>query len=57
MNRLGTHQKCQNGDDGCTGPGCRKFTGKTKRKQNWLRPKPNQHEGTRIVATQTTRRK
>lgn len=46
MNIAGRHGKCQNGEN-CTGPGCRAHTGKTARKQNWKRPKPNQHEGTR----------
>lgn len=46
MNVQGTHQRCQEGD-ACHGPGCRKHTGKTKRKANWGRPKFNKHEGTR----------
>ena len=49
MNIHGRHQKCQEGDN-CTGAGCRISTGKTKRKANWKRPKPNQHEGTRASA-------
>ena len=57
MNTKGTHSRCQNGDDGCTGPGCRKQTGKTARKQNWKRPKPNQHEGSRMVAAETGRKR
>lgn len=40
--------RCQNGY-GCTGEGCRVSTGKTKRKANWKRPKPNKHEGTRAA--------
>lgn len=38
--------RCQNRSL-CQGPGCRVYTGKTKRKANYSRPKPNQHEGTR----------
>lgn len=40
--------RCREGAD-CTGIGCRVSTGKTKRKANWKRPKPNKHEGTRAV--------
>lgn len=40
------HARCQNGEN-CTGPGCRVSTGKTQRKDNTSRPKPNKHEGTR----------
>ena len=43
--------RCRDGY-GCTGTGCRVSTGKTKRKANHSRPKPNQHEGTRITATE-----
>jgi hypothetical protein len=50
MNTLGRHEKCQEGD-ACTGPGCRINTGKTRRKQNHLRPKPNQHEASRETTT------
>lgn len=46
MNTQGTHHNCQQGD-ACTGPGCRKHTGKTARKKNYARPKPNKHEGSR----------
>lgn len=53
MNIAGRHSKCQEGD-ACQGPGCRVFTGKTKRKQNWSRPKPNKHEGTRGSVTTKT---
>jgi hypothetical protein len=50
VNVTGTHAKCQEGE-ACHGPGCRKHTGKTARKQNWARPKPNQHEDSRVTAT------
>ena len=40
--------RCQNGEN-CTGAGCRINTGKTQRKANWKRPKPNKHESTRTV--------
>lgn len=43
---LPEHQKCREGEN-CTGIGCRRQTGKTERKQNWKRPKPNKKEGTR----------
>jgi hypothetical protein len=46
VNTIGTHNKCQE-SEACKGPGCRKHTGKTARKMNWKRPKPNQHEGSR----------
>lgn len=46
MNVHGRHSKCREGD-ACVGPGCRIHTGKTARKKNWARPKPNKHEGTR----------
>lgn len=45
MNRPGRHAKCP--EDPCTGPRCKARTGKTDRKNNWARPKPNKHEGTR----------
>lgn len=51
MNVDGTHSTCQE-RDACHGPGCRKHTGKTRRKNNAARPKFNQHEGTRASAAQ-----
>lgn len=53
MNVHGRHKKCREGDN-CTGMGCKVRTGKTERKQNWKRPKPNQHEGTRGAGIQKT---
>lgn len=46
MNVHGRHSKCREGDN-CAGPGCRVHTGKTARKANWKRPKPNKHEASR----------
>lgn len=56
MNAAGTHSTCQERDL-CHGPGCRKHTGKTKRKQNWSRPKPNQHEAEATSTTPTKKGK
>jgi hypothetical protein len=50
VNVTGTHAKCQEGKP-CHGLGCRNHTPKTARKQNWARPKPNQHEDSRVTAT------
>jgi len=58
VNINGRHGKCQTPSnvgvdhawDGCVGPGCRVYTGKTARKRNDQRPKYNKHEGTRVVA-------
>lgn len=44
------HAKCP--ENPCTGPRCRAHTGKTKRKANYARPKPNKHEGSRITKTE-----
>lgn len=48
--------KCREGAN-CTGIGCRVATGKTARKANWKRPKPNQHEGTRTTAKDEGKKK
>lgn len=56
MNVHGRHERCQEGD-ACVGPGCRIHTGKTQRKQNYRRPKPNQHEGTRASGVTETKKK
>jgi len=50
VNIHGRHERCQDGD-ACTGPRCRIHTGKTARKKNWARPRPNKHEGTRITVS------
>lgn len=55
MNQPGRHAKCP--EEPCVGPRCRAHTGKTARKQNWARPKPNKHEGTRITAGPEKKRK
>lgn len=47
--------RCREGEN-CTGIGCRVSTGKTKRKANHKRPKPNQHEGTRVVVQEGKKR-
>jgi hypothetical protein len=49
VNIHGRHERCQEGD-ACHGPGCRIHTGKTRRKMNWTRPKPNKHEAERASA-------
>lgn len=41
------HAKCP--ENPCVGPRCKARTGKTARKKNYARPKPNKHEGTRIL--------
>ena len=50
MTMLDMHAKCQDGP-ACHGPGCRVKTGKTAHKENWKRPKPNQHEASRDAVT------
>lgn len=45
---LPEHAECRDGEN-CTGTGCRRVTGKTKRKNNWARPKFNKHESTRAT--------
>lgn len=44
---LDDHRNCP--ENPCIGPRCRANTGKTARKANHLRPKPNKHEASRIV--------
>lgn len=46
------HKSCRESER-CVGPGCKVRTGKTQRKANWNRPKPNQHEGSRIAQRST----
>lgn len=48
--------RCRDGY-ACTGTGCRVQTGKTKRKQNHLRPKRNKHEATRVSGAPTKEKK
>ena len=55
MNEPGRHAKCP--EEPCTGPRCKAHTGKTARKKNWARPKPNKHEGTRVLASQGGKKK
>lgn len=49
------NKHCQDGAN-CTGGGCRVSTGKTKRKANWNRPKPNKHEAFRVSAATTSKK-
>lgn len=56
MNPVRMHSNCQDGE-GCHGPGCRVSTGKTQRKENYRRPKPNQHEASRETPTKAKKAK
>ena len=55
MNVHGRHRKCREGDN-CTGTGCRISTGKTKRKQNWKRPRLNHHTAEAGLASTSTKK-